>query len=203
VTRYTDEGNTRSDKGGDRGAVPATRQELKMGLALSGGGMRAAVFHLGILGRLAAEGVLENVEFVSTVSGGSLGIGLVYTIAGNKWPASGEYLGTVVPEARRLLTSADIQRAVQIRLLGRPWRLLSRRWAYVLSEVLRRERGVRGRVNEISPNPRWIINATSYESGKNWRFAPAAWATTSRGMSSNRRCPWRTRWPPRLATRCS
>jgi NTE family protein len=172
VTRGADEGDARSDKSGNGGDVPATRQELEIGLALSGGGMRAAVFHLGVLGRLAAEGVLENVEFVSTVSGGSLGIGLVYTIAGNRWPASEEYLGAVVPEAKRLLTTVDIQRAAQIRLLGRPWRLLSRGWANVLAEVLRREWGVRGRVNEVPPSPRWIINATSYESGKNWRFAP-------------------------------
>lgn len=168
----TDKGDPRSDKGGDRGDIPATRQELKIGLALSGGGMRAAVFHLGVLGRLAAEGVLENVEFVSTVSGGSLGTGLVYTIAGNRWPASGEYLDAVVPEAKRLLTTVDVQRAAQIRLLGRPWRLLSSGWANVLAEALQHEWGVRGHVNEMPPNPRWIINATSYESGKNWRFAP-------------------------------
>ena len=87
MTHSADEGGARSDKSGDRGDVPASKQELKIGLALSGGGMRAAVFHLGVLGRLAAEGVLENVEFVSTVSGGSLGTGLVYTVAGNRWPA--------------------------------------------------------------------------------------------------------------------
>jgi NTE family protein len=172
VMRGADGRDAPSDTVEDRGDVPATRQELKIGLALSGGGMRAAVFHLGVLGRLAAEGVLENVEFVSTVSGGSLGTGLVYTIAGNRWPASDEYFGAVVPEAKRLLTTVDIQRVSLLRLLGRPWRLLSRGWANVLAEVLRSEWGVRGRVNELPSNPRWIINATSYESGKNWRFAP-------------------------------
>lgn len=169
MTRDAEKGGANPDKGGD---VPATRQELRVGLALSGGGMRAAVFHLGVLGRLAAEGVLESVEFLSTVSGGSLGTGLIYTVAGNRWPASDEYLDEVVPEAKRLLTTVDIQRAAQIRLLSRPWRLISRGWANVLSEVLQREWGVRGLVNELPPDPRWIINATSYESGKNWRFAP-------------------------------
>ncbi len=171
----TDPGIGESDRAARdrfRNSVPTSKADVQMGLALSGGGMRAAVFHLGVLGRLAAEGLLENVEFVSTVSGGSLGAGLVYTVAENTWPASGEYLGAVVPEAKRLLTTVDIQRAAQIRLLGRPWRLLSRGWANVLAEVLRREWGVRGRVNEMPPKPRWIINATSYESGKNWRFAP-------------------------------
>ena len=172
MTRGDGGGDPRAGEGGNRKNVPATKQDLKIGLALSGGGMRAAVFHLGVLGRLATEGTLENVEFVSTVSGGSLGTGLVYTLAGNRWPASDEYLGAVVPQAKRLLTTVHIQRAAKVRLLGRPWRLLSRGWANVLAEVLRREWGVHGRVNELSPKPRWIINATSYESGKNWRFAP-------------------------------
>jgi predicted acylesterase/phospholipase RssA len=44
----------------------------EIGLALSGGGVRAAVFHLGVLKRLADEGLLESVSAISTVSGGSL-----------------------------------------------------------------------------------------------------------------------------------
>ena len=44
----------------------------RIGLALSGGGVRAAAFHLGVLRRLAAEGLLERVSVISTVSGGSL-----------------------------------------------------------------------------------------------------------------------------------
>jgi NTE family protein len=44
----------------------------RIGLALSGGGIRAAVFHLGVLRRLAFERLLESVSVVSTVSGGSL-----------------------------------------------------------------------------------------------------------------------------------
>jgi len=165
-------GGPRSDRGGNRSNVPVTKRELKIGLALSGGGVRAAVFHLGVLGRLAEEGLLESVAFVSTVSGGSLGTGLIYTLAGNRWPASAEYLGSVMPEARRLLTNVDIQRDALFRLLLRPWRLVSRGWANVLSESLVRRWGVSGLVSQLPRRPRWIINATSYESGKNWRFAP-------------------------------
>lgn len=171
MTHSTDEGGARSDKSVDCGDIPATKQELKIGLALSGGGMRAAVFHLGVLGRLAAECVLENVEFVSTVSGGSLATGLVYTVAGNRWPASEEYLGTVLPEARRLITTVDIQRAALTGLLRRPWRLVTPgRWANLLSEVLQRHWGVKAVMKNLPETPRWIVNATSYETGKNWRF---------------------------------
>lgn len=44
----------------------------KVGMALSGGGFRAALFHLGVLARLAEMGVLRSVEVLSTVSGGSI-----------------------------------------------------------------------------------------------------------------------------------
>lgn len=52
----------------------------KVGLALSGGGFRAALFHLGVLARLAECGVLPSVETLSTVSGGSI-LGAQYYLA--------------------------------------------------------------------------------------------------------------------------
>ena len=63
-----------------------TKDELKIGIALSGGGMRAAVFHLGVLGRLAEDGLLEKITRISTVSGGTLVTGLIYSIAEKSWP---------------------------------------------------------------------------------------------------------------------
>jgi len=44
----------------------------KVGLALSGGGFRASLFHLGVLARLAETDMLRSVEVISTVSGGSI-----------------------------------------------------------------------------------------------------------------------------------
>lgn len=41
-----------------------------MGLALSGGGIRSAIFNLGLLQALARLGVLKEFEYLSTVSGG-------------------------------------------------------------------------------------------------------------------------------------
>ncbi|MCR9248673.1 MAG: patatin-like phospholipase family protein [bacterium] len=49
----------------------------KVGLALSGGGHRAALYHLGVLARLADVGALRDVEAISTVSGGSI-VGALY-----------------------------------------------------------------------------------------------------------------------------
>lgn len=49
----------------------------RLGLALSGGGFRASFYHIGVLARLADLGLLRSVEFISTVSGGSI-IGALY-----------------------------------------------------------------------------------------------------------------------------
>ncbi len=47
----------------------ARRMNL-FGIALSGGGIRSATFNLGVLQRLAEEGKLPRVDYLSTVSGG-------------------------------------------------------------------------------------------------------------------------------------
>ncbi len=49
----------------------------KVGLALSGGGFRAALFHIGVLARLAELDILRHVEVLSCVSGGSI-VGAYY-----------------------------------------------------------------------------------------------------------------------------
>lgn len=49
----------------------------KFGLALSGGGFRAAFFHIGVLANLAEQDLLGRVAVISTVSGGSI-IGAYY-----------------------------------------------------------------------------------------------------------------------------
>jgi len=58
-----------------RGAVVLPRKEGidgKLGLALSGGGFRASLFHIGVLARMADLDLLRHVEVISCVSGGSI-----------------------------------------------------------------------------------------------------------------------------------
>ncbi|MFT5764827.1 MAG: hypothetical protein ACI8X3_002259, partial [Saprospiraceae bacterium] len=49
----------------------------KVGLALSGGGFRAAFYHIGVLAKMAEFDLLKHVEVISCVSGGSI-IGAYY-----------------------------------------------------------------------------------------------------------------------------
>lgn len=53
-------------------ATTANESRVGIALCLSGGGFRAALFHLGALRRLNELGILENVSQLSTVSGGSI-----------------------------------------------------------------------------------------------------------------------------------
>lgn len=53
------------------------QQNRRLGLALSGGGFRAAFFHIGVLAQMACLGMLRHVQVISAVSGGSV-IGALY-----------------------------------------------------------------------------------------------------------------------------
>src|SRR5512143_214150 len=61
----------------DLTAFHAATWQHKTGLALSGGGLRASLFHIGVLARLAELDLLRHVDVISTVSGGSI-IGAYY-----------------------------------------------------------------------------------------------------------------------------
>jgi len=61
----------------------AEKERQGMALSLSGGGFRAALFHLGSLRRLNEVGLLSRMNTISSVSGGSIANGLLAKV----WPA--------------------------------------------------------------------------------------------------------------------
>ena len=143
---------------------------MRLALALSGGGVRAAVFHCGVLQRLALDGLLERTTFVSTVSGGSLLTGLILCQNDHRWPSSEEFLEGVLQKVTRCLTTATLQWSYVWRAFAAPWRLAQGR-AWILARQLEAQWGIDGSLQDLPPTPRWIINATCYETGKNWRFS--------------------------------
>ncbi len=60
------------DASGERERAQARSRRVELALCLSGGGYRAALFHLGALWRLHELGLLGRVERISSVSGGSV-----------------------------------------------------------------------------------------------------------------------------------
>lgn len=145
--------------------------DLKIGLALSGGGVRAAAFHAGVLKRLAERGLVEHVVHITTVSGGSLFTGLVYRVAKYKWPTSSQYIETVLPAVRCMLTTTSLQYNALMRLILNPanWMLLLSR-ANVIAKSIEDIWGIEATLKQIPPNPIWSINGTTAENGRRFRF---------------------------------
>lgn len=67
------------------------RTNKKLGLSLSGGGYRAAAFHLGTLIQLHKMRLLEEVDVISTISGGSI-TGAYYCLHKDNFPVFAESL---------------------------------------------------------------------------------------------------------------
>jgi predicted acylesterase/phospholipase RssA len=141
----------------------------RIGLALSGGGYRAAAFHLGVLRGLHAASLLERVEVVSAVSGGAL--------LAAAWVMHAGDLEAFTSDMRRFL-GRDLKWRV-LRAALRPDRLARLMFSprasltEVLADVLDRELfhgatlgGLQGR------RPRLILNATCVNHGTGWRFTP-------------------------------
>ena len=147
------------------------KNELKIGITLSGGGVRAAVFHLGVLARLADEELLEKIEMTSTVSGGTLVTGMIYTANKKRWPTSSEFKEFCIPYIKNQLTGKSLQLDAILRIFLNPWLLYHGR-AKVLAKSLQHCWGIKGNLNDIPIKPRWNINSCTIESGKCWRFIP-------------------------------
>lgn len=139
-------------------------------LALSGGGIRAMAFHLGMLKRLAELSLLERVQRISTVSGGSLLVGLIYRSAGFRWPSSTEFIRATYEDVSAQLCARSMQAGAFLQLLN-PRNLrfcLSR--ANLLALELRQQWGMDVPLSRIPTQPEWSINGTTAENGKRFRF---------------------------------
>ncbi|MGG2041292.1 patatin-like phospholipase family protein [Burkholderia gladioli] len=143
----------------------------RLGLAVSGGGVRAAAFHAGVMKYLAEAGLLEYVQHISSVSGGSLIIGLVLSRAGYKWPTSQEYIDLVYNDVKSTLTCTSLQFSSVIRLLANPlnWRFFLSR-ANVLEKTIRSVWKIDAPLSALDNSPAWSINGTTAETGRRFRF---------------------------------
>jgi len=146
-------------------------KDKKIGLALSGGGYRAAAFHLGVLSYMAENNLLENVTHISTVSGGSLVTGLIYKLNNYKWPTSEEYLSNVHEQAINILKNTDL-------LEEEGWLAGIISWItngkYAAHEVvvdkLQKIWKIDINFQRLDDTPIWTINTTTGETGKSCRF---------------------------------
>jgi predicted acylesterase/phospholipase RssA len=191
----------------------------RLGLALSGGGFRAAFFHIGVLARMAELGILRAVEVISTVSGGSI-IGALYYIHVRNLLQ--EKPDSAVTDQDYVDIVARIEktfvRGVETNLRGRTFRHLGKNFRMARTDYSRSDRlgelydetfyrpawndplfgdppnplrrtmiemrellitpaGVSEGFNPVrqnesrkAPVPILVVNATSLNTGHNWRF---------------------------------
>jgi len=143
------------------------KEPKNIGIALSGGGIRAMVFHMGLFKWLAEQNLFEQVKKVSTVSGASLCVGMIYAHNNLAWPTSEDFLSKILPSVEESL-KVDLQSSAIFSLIASPWNW--NRKANVISSVLERKWGVYGNLQQLSGDVMWYVNCTTFESGKRFRF---------------------------------
>jgi NTE family protein len=144
--------------------------ELPIYLALSGGGTRAMAFHLGVLQYLAKIDALDRVKKISTVSGGSLLIGLLLKKSNYKWPTKEEFEEQVFESVRSELLSETLLYKLFARRLLPNLRTGGIR-GHWLGRALMGVWGIDRNLSELPKSPSWVINATSAETGKRFYFS--------------------------------
>lgn len=137
--------------------------EIKIGVALSGGGVRAAAFHLGVLEKLFELKLLNNIDVISTVSGGSI-IGAFYLSNNIDFQ---EFKSRMIE---------NLQKSIELRIIFN-WKII---FALVNPNYSRTNVKVsvydklyfnKKKFQDLPLKPKIIINATNLATGKNWKFS--------------------------------
>ena len=118
----------------------------KVGLALSGGGFRASLFHIGVLAKLAELDILRRVEVLSCVSGGSI-VGAHYYLQLREKMETADLEGlsedglrdVYIAIVRRLAEDflAGVQTNIRMRVFADPFRLFRSVWDKAYSRTIR------------------------------------------------------------------
>lgn len=133
----------------------------KIGLALSGGGYRAAAFHLGVIRSLSSLGLLDKIAVISGVSGGSM-IAAAYGLRDDSTSFDEAFRGHLLKN--KMIKASDILKG------------FTYFWDKRLSRLERAaEKHLFGKrtLDELSTSPRIFIGATELGTGKGFYFAPA------------------------------
>jgi len=151
-------------------------QRQGVALCLSGGGYRAALFHLGATRRLNEVGLLSNVDTFTSVSGGSIFASLIASYAARQPDAwsqrSTPILGydEEVTRPMRELAQHNIRtRTVLTRLL--PWNWFKRNVQIdALAERLADGPTGRARLADLPERPRFIFCSSEMQFRSQWTF---------------------------------
>ncbi|RQP26464.1 patatin-like phospholipase family protein [Piscinibacter terrae] len=149
-------------------------------LSLSGGGFRAAFFHLGALHALAAQGRLREVKMLVTISGGSIAAGFFlqeWLAATRRGPVSDQELAQCALRAQQALFRKS-RRNPRLRVMA-SLRALS-------SGLVRNEFGFSQAMARI--NRRWLAGLHRVTSTGLWPAALPEWRIACSDYAQGNRC---------------
>lgn len=141
---------------------------------MSGGGLRAALYALGVVRYLAEAGHLRQVRAVSAVSGGSIAA----AVLADRWPALAAAGYTVEAFEREVedpfvsaITARNVRNRALARWAGRRLTLRGPARGSVLGEVLVEELLSAHRVVDLDPALQVILTSTDLATGRAFRVS--------------------------------
>ncbi|MEE8578161.1 MAG: patatin-like phospholipase family protein [candidate division Zixibacteria bacterium] len=144
----------------------------KLGICLSGGGYRAALFHLGVLRRLNELGLLTQADTISSVSGGSIMSAHLAQAYVSNPPGQGPYPNweETIAQPFRKFCQRDIRTAPILKRLFLPWCWFQRS-TQVNALMSRYEKHLtRIDLSQLPQSPQFVFCATDVVFGVNWEF---------------------------------
>ena len=144
-------------------------------LCLSGGGYRAALFHLGALRRLNELGILAQVNTLTSVSGGAIFAAQLATHLAREpdaWPAEGGVVGgweEGVARPMREFAGRDIRTKTALRGFH-PLRWFDQNAAIEALAKRYAEGPAPGRLDEVPARPRFVFCASDMRFREQWVF---------------------------------
>jgi len=145
-------------------------QAPDVGLALSGGGLRAMLYHLGALWRLRELGYLGRIDAISGVSGGAI---MAAILAKAWWQLERD--GFSEATFQRLVVKPALRfsgRKIDAWVIGLGL-VPGVKPAHMLAHVLRSKLLGDTRLYELPDRPRFIFNAAHVATGVSWVFQKA------------------------------
>ena len=148
-----------------RPAEPPPTDGVRIGVTLSGGGFRATFAGLGVVRFLADAGVLGDLRFVSSVSGGSVANGMIATRFAKL--RDGGFSGAAFDESViEPLAERVGSRSLKSKLIRNIWRAAGKRnrtdvLAWAFDDWLFDD----AELEDLDPGCRWIFNAANLTTG--------------------------------------
>lgn len=141
-------------------------------LCMSGGGFRAALFHLGACRRLNELGLLANVDTISSVSGGSVFAAHLAKAFIDNRDALGDYEGTIAQPFRAFVKNNIRSGPALERLYPWQWANSGAGAEALVEQYERHLLGGRGlTIGDLPDRPHFVFCATDVAFGVNWVFS--------------------------------